>query len=432
MTIKNKTLLFIIVLATTIMGQVYIKPFNTDFRISIGIVILTVLLLRFQEIPVMLTCGLTGISIFIFRFTLDYLSQIYAANELIGKHFPSALFYLFFGMILVTLKFREVVSKPVLALVILAIADVSANTMELIIRGDLGSIHPEVASISIVATGVIRALTSYVLYLSEKFYSLLIISKEQRAKYKEFVMMRANIKSEIFFMQKSMEDIEIAMKESFAVYRALNEKQDGLDQQEVQQMKNKLLGISKGIHEIKKDYIRIIAGMGNVIPDIGFTKYKNAEEIFSILQEVTEKYIRKTGKSITFSIEINRDFPIFYYSPLLSVLNNLIVNAIDAIDHMGWVRLKVVENLETVEFTVTDNGKGIKPKHLEAIFNPGFSTKFDKRTGKMSTGIGLTHVKHIVEKSLLGNISVLSQPDQFTKFHVVVSRRVLCVGGQDE
>lgn len=432
MPIKNKSLIFIIVLATTIMGQVYIKPFNTDFRISIGIVILTVLLLRFKEVPVLLTCGFTGIAIFIFRFVLDYLPQLYTVNDLIAKHFPSALFYIFFGIILVTLKFREVISKPVLALVILAIADVSANTFELIIRGDLGSINPELASISIVVTGGSRAIASYILYLSEKFYSVLIISKEQREKYKEFVMMRANIKSEIFFMQKSMEDIELAMKESFAVYRALNEKQDGLDQVEVQQVKNKLLGISKGIHEIKKDYYRIIAGMGNVVPDIGFTKYKNANEIFNILQEVTEKYIKKTGKDIKFSYTINRDFPIFYYSPLLSVLNNLIINAIDAIDEKGWVKLKVTEQLDTVECVVTDNGKGIKAKHLDAIFNPGFSTKFDKRSGKMSTGIGLTHVKHIVEKTLGGYIQVISNPDAITQFTVTVSRRILCVGGPDE
>lgn len=429
---RKSRLTMIIVIATTIMGQVYMKPFNTDFRVSIGIIVLTVLLLRFKEINVSITCGLTGVAIFVFRFGLDYMSQVESVTGLVQKHLPSALFYIFFGLLLTLLKFRESVSKPVLCLVVLAISDVGANTLELTFRGDLGAINPELASVSIVLTGTLRAFASYMLYLTEKFYMLLIINKEQREKYKEFVMMRANLKSEIFFMQKSMEDIEMSMKESFAVYRALNEKQDGLNQSEVQQMKHKMLGISKGIHEIKKDYSRIIAGMGNVIPDIGFTKFKNSDEIFEILREVTEKYIKKTGKHISFHYEINRQFPIFYYSPLLSVLNNLIINAIDAINQEGWVKLKVIEQLDTVTFLVADNGSGIKPKNLETIFNPGFSTKYDKRTGKMSTGIGLTHVKHIVERTLDGSIEVVSEPGKVTEFKICVSRRTLCVGGYNE
>jgi two-component system sensor histidine kinase YcbA len=351
---------------------------------------------------------------------------------LFEKHFPSAMFYVFFGVFLTIFKFRELVPKPVLCLVVIAISDVGANTIELIIRGDFASINPEVASIGIVLTGSLRALVSYILYLSEKFYSVLIASKEQREKYKEFVMMRANLKSEIFFMQKSMDDIEHSMKESFALYRALNEKKDGLEETEVVQMKNKILGISKGIHEIKKDYRRVIAGRGNVIPDIGFTKYKNSEEILEILKEVTEKHIKKTGKSIEFSHEVNRHFPIFYYSPLLSVLNNLILNAVDAIEEHGWVKLEIKELLESVEIKVKDNGAGIKEKNLEAIFNPGFSTKFDKRTGKMSTGIGLTHVKHIIEKTLEGEIVVDSIHGKYTEFIIRVPRKTLCIGGINE
>lgn len=428
---KNKSLILIIVLATTIMGQVYAKPFNTDFRISVGIIILTVLLLRFKDVPVIFTCGLTGVSIFLFRFLLDYTPNTTGLDLLFFKHFPSAMFYLFFGIFLYLLNFREVVSKPVFCLVVLALSDVGANTMELAIRGDLGVIDPEIASVSIVLTGGSRALISYLLYLSEKFYTLLIINKGEREKYKEFVMMRASIKSEIFFMQKSMEDIEESMKESFAIYRLLNSKDDGLTQEEVKNMKQRVLGISKGIHEIKKDYNRIIAGMGNVVPDVGFSKFKDSDEVLNILKEVTEKYILKTGKNIDFTIEIKDHFKIYYYFPLLSVLNNLIINAIDAIENQGWIHVQVKEDLETLSFIVSDNGCGIKEKNMEAIFNPGFSTKFDRHTGKMSTGIGLTHVKSIVERSLDGHIAVTSL-QKMTQFTIVVSKHTLLNGGINE
>lgn len=430
---KNKYfVMLVIVIATTFMGQVSAKPFDTDFRVSIGVVILTVLLLRFNTVPVMFTCAATGVSIFLFRVALSYFSSSMELKLILSRHWPSAVFYIIFGLLLIFLNFREVVSKPVMCLVVIAIADIGANTVELLIRGNLGSSNLELASVGIILTGTIRAFLSYMLYLSEKFYNLLIVNKEQREKYKEFLMMRASMKSEIFFMQKSMDDIEDSMKESFSMYRYLNKKEEGLSLEETQLLKNRVLGISKGIHEIKKDYNRIISGMGNIIPDVGFTKYKNSNEIFTILQEITDKYIIKTGKDIEFSLICHRDFPIFFYSPLLSVLNNLIINAIDAIDKRGWVKVEVKEHLETIEFIVSDNGKGIKDKHMETIFKPGFSTKFDQNTGEMSTGIGLTHVKQIVEESLGGSITVDSVAGKYTIFNLMLSRKTLCVGGNDE
>lgn len=428
---NHNHLMLLIVLATTILGQVYLKPFGTDFRVSIGIIALSVLLLRFNSVSIIKTCTLIGFSIFSFRMILDIIPQPDQFFNLLLTHFPSALFYVFFGFFLTLFSFRELVSKPVVCLLIIAISDVGANTIELIVRGDFTSISPEIMSVSVVLTGIIRATISYLLYLSEKIYSLIIINKEQREKYKEFVMMRANIKSEIFFMQKSMEDIEHSMKESFALYRYLNQENLSLVDEDINMMKNRILGISKGIHEIKKDYTRIIAGMGNVIPDDGFTTFKSSEEIFEILLDVTDKYIKKTGKNIKFNFEIDQHFPIYYYSPLLSVLNNLIINAIDAIDDDGWVTLKVKDKDEDLEFHVIDSGSGIKKKHLDAIFTPGFSTKFDKKTGKMSTGIGLTHVKHIIERSLDGEIKVSSGTGHGTIFEIKLTKRILCQGRKE-
>ncbi len=71
-------------------------------------------------------------------------------------------------------------------------------------------------------------------------------------------------------------------------------------------------------------------------------------------------------------------------------------------------------------FDITDNGSGIKPKDLQAIFKPGFSTKFDKKSGRMSTGIGLTHVKELVESYYKGQIHVESELEKGTVFKVYI------------
>lgn len=425
---KDTKVMLLIVLATTLLGQVNAKPFGTDFRISLGIIVLSVLLLRFNNISIMKTCLLTGISINLFRVILEAVPGDESISALLLKHYPAVVFYLFFAAFLILLNYRETISKPLVCIMIIALSDIGANTIEIILRGDFKTVAPEVMSVSVVLTGTIRAVISYLLFLSEKFYTLLIINREQRQKYKEFVMMRANIKSEIFFMKKSMDDIEHSMKESFDLYRYLNKKQDVYNEDDINMMKNRVLGISKNIHEIKKDYNRIIAGIGNLIPDVGYTQFKTSDEIFEILDDVTGKYIHKTGKNIQFSIQSNVSFKIYFYSPLLSILNNLIVNAIDAIRHEGWVKIEVHMSEDYVTFYVMDNGAGIKSKNIEAIFTPGFSTKFDEKTGKMSTGIGLTHVKQIVEQSLKGDIHVKSVENHFTQFIIKLDKNILTGG----
>lgn len=428
--IKKKYHTQIIVLATTLLGQVYIRPFETDFRISIGIIVLTLLLLKFENVSVFKTCLLTGISILIFRTVLDVFSTTETIQNIILSHYPSLIFYLMFGVLLSILNFRKFVQKPTLCLLVIAISDVGANVAELIVRVDIAGINPEFISSKLIFIGIVRAIISYLLFFSDKVYILLVTGKEQKQKYKEFIFMRANIKSEMFFMKKSMEDIEVSMKESFSLYRELNEKTSGLDYEEVQYMKNRVLDISKGIHELKKDYQRVVIGLSNVVPDIGFTEFKNSKVIFEILQDSTDKYIKKTEKNIGFEIVLNRDFPIFEYLSLISILNNLIVNSVDAIKDTGLIKVKVTETMNSIELIVSDNGSGIKEKNIKTIFNPGFSTKFDEKTGEMSTGIGLSHVKELVENYFKGTITVESKVNDYTLFRLEIPRRELCLGGK--
>ena len=79
---------------------------------------------------------------------------------------------------------------------------------------------------------------------------------------------------------------------------------------------------------------------------------------------------------------------------------------------------------DNIYFQVTDTGKGIDDDILPYIFNPGFTTKYDEITGKSSTGIGLSHVKNIIE-DLGGNIEVKSEQDIGTTFILKIPRNSL-------
>jgi len=88
------------------------------------------------------------------------------------------------------------------------------------------------------------------------------------------------------------------------------------------------------------------------------------------------------------------------------VLNNLILNGIQAISGKGLIIIDVNENNDEIIVEIEDSGKGIPKKDLPHIFNPLFTTK------KQGTGLGLVHVKSIVQAHG-GTIFVTSRPTIF-------------------
>jgi signal transduction histidine kinase len=97
------------------------------------------------------------------------------------------------------------------------------------------------------------------------------------------------------------------------------------------------------------------------------------------------------------------------------ILDNLIKNALDAMEHTLEKRLtlKTFRQDEMIVIFVADTGEGIQAKHLSRIFLPDFSTK---PIGK-GTGLGLASVKTMVE-AYAGTITVKSTPGKGTTFKV--------------
>ena len=93
------------------------------------------------------------------------------------------------------------------------------------------------------------------------------------------------------------------------------------------------------------------------------------------------------------------------------VLLNLLLNAIQALDGKGQVRVEVGSQGDFAVTRVKDNGRGIAPVALPNIFRPFFTTK------GQGTGLGLSLARRIVE-SHDGKIEVASTPGQGTEFTV--------------
>lgn len=101
-------------------------------------------------------------------------------------------------------------------------------------------------------------------------------------------------------------------------------------------------------------------------------------------------------------------------SPLLAwVIENLIKNAVDAMDGSGSIDVKVGNTPVCAFIEVSDTGKGISRKNQKTIFNPGYTTK------SRGWGLGLTLAKRIVEQYHRGRIFVKqSAPGAGTTFRI--------------
>ena len=96
---------------------------------------------------------------------------------------------------------------------------------------------------------------------------------------------------------------------------------------------------------------------------------------------------------------------------MVRVLNNLIMNAVQAIEEIESAKIKVLTQCDEnhVIIKITDNGVGIDKQQVSRIFEPNFTTK----TG--GTGLGLAMVKSIIN-NIEGNISVSSEKGKGTTF----------------
>lgn len=140
----------------------------------------------------------------------------------------------------------------------------------------------------------------------------------------------------------------------------------------------------------------------------------NLNEIFSTVIHLYQPNMEK--KDITLNCQIAENTSIFADKNLImSVLRNLLGNAIKFTPHNGTISLTVKQSPQDSVITVSDTGVGIPPDLINKLFksNSHISTKgTDKEAGN---GLGLIICREFVEK-MGGMIQVSSQPGQGSVF----------------
>ena len=170
--------------------------------------------------------------------------------------------------------------------------------------------------------------------------------------------------------------------------------------------------------EIEKDVERLntIAERFSKIGSIPELKEENLVEI----TKNSFNYLKaRSSKQVTFNFESSKTNILTKLNPQLFswVIENLVKNAIDAMEGKGIISLKISESINNVSVTISDTGKGI-PKNLQQkIFSPGYTTK------NRGWGLGLSLAKRIVEDYHNGKIGVLqSEIEKGTTFKITLKK----------
>jgi signal transduction histidine kinase len=100
---------------------------------------------------------------------------------------------------------------------------------------------------------------------------------------------------------------------------------------------------------------------------------------------------------------------------LVRVLVNLLGNAIKFTPQRGTITMRVQSDETGATVSTIDTGEGIPPEYFERIFEKFGQVETRKSGRKMSTGLGLTFCKMVVEKHG-GRIWVESEPGKGSTF----------------
>lgn len=170
------------------------------------------------------------------------------------------------------------------------------------------------------------------------------------------------------------------------------------------------------VSEMNKDVTRL-GTIASRFSKIGSAP-KMEPTVLETLVEESVRYMstRISGRiSLTFDSDGRAPVPVEACPPLLEwVVENLIKNAVDAMDGEGRISVRLRREPSVMSVEVEDTGKGILRKNFKTVFTPGFTTK------SRGWGLGLALAKRIVEEYHRGRIYVLRSSPAGTTFRIEI------------
>ena len=140
----------------------------------------------------------------------------------------------------------------------------------------------------------------------------------------------------------------------------------------------------------------------------------NANEVVRGAVKLFEAQLSAVGKPpITTKMELAENLQTIQADPdlLHRAVQNLVLNALDAMPSGGTLTLRTRSSVGGVQLEVCDTGKGLTKEECERLFTPYYTTK------QHGTGLGLAIAQSVVSDHG-GKISVDSEPERGTTFRI--------------
>jgi two-component system sensor histidine kinase YcbA len=409
---KKLKRIFLVVICVIMASQLYFNFLTQGFTIAFSVVVFSIFLYNYAELNPIKIAIITGTVSAAYKFLWLYLSTMNFI-ESFKTTAPEIAFFATYGIIYYLLYYKKDKRDLTEFTISMFLCDAISNIIELSIRTQLVGINANMIR-DLLIVACVRALMTCVILILIKYYKSFLVKEEHEERYRRLILLTSSFKSEIYFMNKNAAEIEDVMKKSFSVYEIVSKNHYP------EELKNLTLDIAKDIHEIKKDYIRVMRGLEDMSDDKIDVERMKIKDIVNILEIDTKNHIGNKNLEIELDFKVECNFYVFEHFYLMSIIRNLIFNSIEAmnIKKRGLVKMKIEKEVDEYVFIVSDNGTGISSSNLDFIFNPGFSTKYNEETGSICRGIGLTLVKDLVQDVFKGNIAVESTKNKGTTFTI--------------
>ena len=156
------------------------------------------------------------------------------------------------------------------------------------------------------------------------------------------------------------------------------------------------------VSEMNKDIFRLQM-ITERFSKIGSQPELKNQDITTIVKRSFYYMKDRSSSKIDFKLEVSEKTVFSSLNTQLFgwVIENIMRNAIDALQAKGEIKVAIKEHSKNVIIDISDNGKGIKSSQLKTVFEPGYTTKL------RGWGLGLSLVKRIVEDYHKGQVYIL-------------------------
>jgi signal transduction histidine kinase len=181
------------------------------------------------------------------------------------------------------------------------------------------------------------------------------------------------------------------------------------------------LPVTSPAYAAVKDVRLEIAQFNHILTDLLQTARPHLPEIrpsdLNVTVEHSVALARQQGPAVPIRINFhkNPNLPIVEHDSgqIHQVVLNLLLNAVQAMDGAGAIRVEISLLKSDAVITVADTGRGIAPEHLPNIFRPFYTTK------AKGTGLGLSLSRRIANEHH-GRIEVTSEVGKGSTFLLVL------------